>query len=98
VKSSAMQILTIFYNDDIKSIDEMHTLLKLYPTNPMIYVAYAIKSDSGYIIDHVAYDDNDMTSGGGSVNYKRKVHKNRKIRSISKRVRLTRRKQTRKAN
>jgi len=108
VKSSAMQILTIFYNNDIKSIEEMHNLLKLYPTNPMIYVAYAIKSDSGYridhvaidhvAIDHVAIDDDSMTSGGGSVNYKRKVHKNRKIRSISKRVRRTRRKQTRKAN
>ena len=99
VQNSAIQILTIFYNDDIKSVDEMHNLLTLYPTNPLIYVAYAIKSNPNYIIDHVnkANDENSMTSGG-SVNYKRKVHKNCKIRSISKRVRRTRRKQTRKAN
>jgi hypothetical protein len=98
VQNSAIQILTIFYNDDIKSVDEMHNLLTLYPTNPLIYVAYAIKSNPNYIIDHVNKTNDEDSMTGGSVNYKRKVHKNCKIRSISKRVRRTRRKQTRKAN
>jgi hypothetical protein len=95
VKDTAIQILEIFYDDDIKSVYEMHKLSTLYPTNALIYVAYEIKSSSGYISDHI---DKSNAMEGGSVNNKRNVFKNGKIRSISKRVRRTRRKQTRQAN
>ena len=63
VKNSAIQILEIFYNDDIKSVDEMHKLSTLYPTNALLYVAYEIKSSSGYLHDHIGKSKDAMEGG-----------------------------------
>jgi hypothetical protein len=98
MKNIAIQILEIFYDDDIKSINQMEDHYNIYPHNPLISVARYIKNSVVYKEKHID-KSNYMEGGyGGSVNNKRNVFKNGKIRSISKRVRRGRRKQTRQAN